>query len=367
MNYDVKKKINLVSRIAIVAMLIMVAYAPKLWFGTKSFPVIPRFDFIPLPNEIFTYVFSIGLIGLLVLFFIKPKKIIGISIVFLYIYLALVDQNRLQPYFYQSILTVFIVSYLRKNRKHSIIVLHALMLIFIATYFWSGILKLNDNFYPIWTSAFNKHFDYLPTWFNYYFIRAIPFIEAIIGVFLLFNKTRKLGVIAVVTMHLGITILLILFGYGYNVIPWNLQNILSVIILFWSFKSTFTMDILTQFFNYKKAVVLFITFLLPFTNLFGFWDHLLSFSFFTANLNYYYVELNEEKLIPHLPENIKYYVFDYDGKKIINLNDWAGTENGVLFYPEDRVAYKAEKYLKSFAENPNDTDLIKLVEYHQQK
>jgi len=356
-----KQKIFIVARIAVASFLIMMVYAPNLWITTKDFPVIPLFDFIPIPQYPWDYIVAFLLAGLLISFFIKPKKYIGLSIVMLYIYLAIVDQNRLQPYFYQSILIILIVSYYRKSRKNTTIVLHCLMLVFIATYFFSGIHKINANFNSVWDHAFAKHFGFFPDLFNYLFIRAIPYIEAIIGLLLFFNKTRRLGVLAIITMHLGIVVLLIAFGYGYNVIPWNLQNILSVFILFWNYKSKYPFDIVTQYFNYKKGVIILLTFVLPTTNLFGLWDHLLSFSFFSAKLNYYYIEINDDNLLRKLPKNVKKYVFDYNGKKIINLNDWAGDVNGVLFYPQDRVAKKTQQYLESFSDKKNTT---KLVEYH---
>ncbi len=360
-----KQKILLVVRLAIIQFLVMIAYAPKLWITTKNFPVVPRFDFIPIPKFPFDYILAFIFVGLLILFFIKPKKIIGFSIVLLYFYLALVDQNRLQPYYYQTILIILTTSFLRKSRKNTTIVLHGLMLIFIATYFFSGIQKINGNFNTVWMQAFTKHFGFLPEWFSYLFTRSVPFIEAIIGIMLFFNKTRKLAVIGIVMMHLGIVILLLTFGYGYNVVPWNLENILSVIILFWYYKSKYPFDIATQYFNYKKGIILFLTFVLPATNLFGFWDHLLSFSFFSAKLNYYYIEINDDKLLQNLPDDIKEFVFEYQNKPIINLNDWAGTVNGVLLYPEDRVAYKVQKYLESFGDT-NKKNKTKLVEYHHQ-
>lgn len=292
-----KQKIILVARIAVLSFLTMLLYAPKLWITTKDFPVIPLFDFIPIPRYPIDYLLAFVFVLLLIFFFIKPKKSIGITIVLLYFYLALVDQNRLQPYFYQTILIILSVSYLRKSRKNTTIVLHCLMLIFIATYFFSGIQKINAHFNTIWMHAFSKHFDFLPETFRYLFTRSVPFIEALIGIFLLFNKTRKLAVVGIIMMHLGIVILLLKFGYGYNVIPWNLQNILSVILLFWHYQSKYPFDIIMQYFNYKKAVILFLTFVLPTTNLFGYWDHLLSFSFFSAKLNYYYLEINDPKLL----------------------------------------------------------------------
>lgn len=367
MNSIALKKINLVVRLAVLATLVLIAYAPSLWFGNNSFPAIARFDFLPVLNQFWNYLFTILFISLLVIYLIKPIKYIGFSIVLLYVFLALIDQNRLQPYFYQSILSIFIVSLLNKDKLNAKLIMHGLMFVFIATYFWSGVQKIDPNFNYIWSLAFAKHFGFLPESVRYLIIRLIPYAEASVGLFLVFNLTRKLGVIGVVFMHTGITIMLLYLGYGYNVIPWNLQNIISVIILFLFYKSNYNFDIFLYHFNYKKGIILVFTFLLPLTNFFGFWDNLLSYSFFSAKLKYYYVELNKEKLLPKLPKDIAYYVFEFEGKKIIDLNDWAGTENGVLLYPEDRVVKKTVDYLKNFADNPKDKDVLIVHEYHQNK
>ena len=359
-----QKQIHLVRIFAILGLLAAMAYTPKLWISNSGFPKIPRFDFIPIPQSPWDYIFAFSLVALLILFFFKPKKHIGISIVLLYFFLAMVDQNRLQPYFYESILIILVVSYLRKSRKNSTIILHCLMLIFIATYFWSGIHKFNANFNAQWMHALTKHFSFIPKIIRETFTYSVAAIETIMGILLIFNKTRKLGVITIAGMHITIIITLIWLGYGFNVIPWNLQNILSVIVLFWAYKSDVQLDIFKQFYNFKKAIILFITFVLPFSNLFGFWDHLLSFSFFSSKLNYYYVEILDDDLYKNLPDNITQYAQEYDDKHIIYLNSWAGAVNQVLLFPEDRVAKKVEIYLQSFADNPNKKGLTKMVEYN---
>jgi len=359
-----KKRIHLVRIFAILGFLAAMAYTPKLWITNSGFPKIPRFDFIPIPQSPWDYIFSIGLIVLLIAFLFKPKKYIGISIVLLYFYLAMVDQNRLQPYFYESILVILVVSYLRKNRKNTTIIMHCLMLIFIATYFWSGVHKFNANFNAQWMHALNKHFSFIPEIIRTSFTYSVAVIETLMGIFLLFNKTRKLGVIAIVLMHVTIVSTLIWLGYGFNVIPWNLQNILSVIVLFWAYQSETDLEIFLKFYDLKKALILFMVFILPTSNLFGFWDHLLSFSFFSSKLNYYYVEILDDDLYKKLPDNIKQYEQQFDGKHTIYLNSWAGAVNQVLLFPEDRVAKKVEKYIQSFADNPNKEGLTKMVEYN---
>jgi hypothetical protein len=364
-----KKRIQLVSVFAVIGFLLAMIYTHKLWVSNNELPEFPRFDFIPIPSHPYDYMFAFSLVALLVLFIFKPNKFIGKAIVFLYVYLALVDQNRLQPFFYQSILTIFIVSHWRKSRKNTTIILHGLMLLFIATYFWSGVHKFNANFNLQWMHALKKHFSFIPEQLLQLFTYSVAFIEAVLGIFLLFNKTRKLAIIGIVAMHIMIVSMLFYLGYGYNVVPWNLQNILSVIVLFWTYKSTTDLDIFKQFFNYKKAFVMFMVFLLPFTNLFGFWDHLLSFSFFSSKLNYYYVQIEDNDLYEKLPEDIKQYTTYYKEKDlyILDLNGWSWRVNKVLFYPEDRVAKKAEKFIQSFAENPDKEGLTSLIEYNQRQ
>ncbi len=252
-----RKKIHLVRIFAIVGFLVAMAYTPMLWISKTNFPKIPRFNFIPIPSSPWDYIFAFGLIFLLVVFIFKPKRYIGVSIVLLYFYLAMVDQNRLQPYFYQSIMTILVVSYLRKSRKNTTIILHCLMLIFIATYFWSGVHKINPNFNAQWMHALTKHFSNIPLIIRQVFTYLVPYIELLMGVFLLFNATRKLAVIAIVGMHVTIILTLFWLGYGYNVVPWNMQNILSVIVLFWTYKSDFEFDILSEFYNFKKTIIIY--------------------------------------------------------------------------------------------------------------
>ena len=364
MEQSYKKKIHLVRIFAIIGFLAAMAYTPRLWISNTGFPSIPRFDFITIPQYPWDYLFTFSFIVLLVLFIFKPKRYIGVLITLLYFYLAMVDQNRLQPYFYQSILLILIVSYLRKSRKNTTIILHCLMFVFIATYFWSGIHKLNANFNVQWMHALTKHFAFIPESIRQIFTYLVGIIETLMGVFLLFNKTRKFAVIGIVFMHITIILTLFWLGYGFNVVPWNVQNILSVIVLFWTYKSTVTYDIFKQFYNFKKTIVLFIVFLLPFSNLFGFWDHLLSFSFFSSKLNYYYVEILDDDLYKRMPDNITKHVQKFNGRRILYLNTWAGAVNEALLFPEDRVAIKVNKYIKTFAKNPNQKGLTKMVEYN---
>ena len=368
-----KQKVNYTRIIAILAVLILMVYAPKLWISTKVFPVVPLFDWLPIPTNPIDYILAGFFFLIQIVYIFQNKRWQGWVILLLYLYLALVDQNRLQPYFYQSFLTIFAIEIFRK-RANPKKVLYAVILVFFATYFWSGIQKVNGDFYTQWLTALNKHFSCvdplntalicLPQWFLEIFTYAVPWLEALMGVLLLFNKTRKFGVFFILSMHGIITFLLFYLGYGYNVVPWNIQNMFSVVIIFWTLKTYNPFDFFIKFFNKQKIAMLIFTVCLPLANnLTGFYDNLLSFHFFTADLNYYNVFLDEE-LEDALPEHIQAFYRFHNEKAYLNMNEWAQYDNKVLFYPEERIINYMDVYLRSFAENPNKKGLTELVVYN---
>jgi len=376
LNLSDKQKINWVRIIAIIPVLILMMYAPKLWVSTKVFPAIPLFDWLPVLKYPLDYILGGFFFLIQIVYIFQYKKWQGWTIILLYLFLALVDQNRLQPYFYQSFLTIFAIEIFGRKAASKKI-LYAIILIFFATYFWSGVQKANDAFYIQWLSALNKHFSCvdtvnnalvcLPQWFLQIFTYAVPWLEALMGVLLLFNKTRKFSVLFILSMHGIITFLLFYLGYGYNVVPWNIQNMLSVVIIFWTLKTYNPLEFFLKFFNKQKVAILIFTVVLPISNwTTGFYDSLLSFHFFTADLNYYNIFINEE-LEDTLPDEIQTFYRFENGKAYLQMNEWAQSDNKVLFYPEERIIKYMDVYLRSFAKNPNEKGLTKLVVYNQKR
>lgn len=358
------QKVNLVRIAALVSTLILMLYAPKLWLTEKIFPVIPLFDWMPIPQGFVDYLCWGLLFGGQVLYIFYNKRWLGWTVLLLYVYLAVVDQNRLQPYFYQSFLTILaIVIFPSKTEAKK--VLYAVILIFFATYFWSGIQKLNGEFYIQWLSALHKHFSWLPEWFLVGFTYAVPWLEASMGVMLLFNRTRKFSVGFILGMHAIIVFLLFYLGYGYNVVPWNFQNMFSCVVLFWTLKTFNFHEFFTANFNLQKVVMLVFTVALPFgNNQFGVYDRLLSFHFFTADLNYYNVVIGDalkDKIPAHAQQ---FYRIDEQGRRYIQMNEWAQKDNKVLFYPQERCIQFMDAYLRSFADDPTQENLTELVIYN---
>ncbi|OBY64049.1 hypothetical protein LPB3_06510 [Polaribacter vadi] len=86
--------------------------------------------------------------------------------------------------------------------------------------------------------------------------------------------------------------------------PWNIKNIISIPIIFWSLKTTNAFEFFLKFFNKQKVIVLTFTIFLPLANnLASFYDNLLSFHFFTTDLKYYNIFISEE-----LKEDLHEYI-----------------------------------------------------------
>ena len=131
-----------------------------------------------------------------------------------------------------------------------------------------------------------------------------------------------------------------------------------------SLKTTNVFDFFIKFFNKQKAAILIFSIVLPISNwTTGFYDSLLSFHFFTADLNYYNIFINEE-LEDTLPNEIQTFYRFENGKAYLQMNEWAQSDNKVLFYPEERIIKYMDVYLRSFAKNPNKEGLTELVVYN---
>ena len=121
-NFTENQKVNGVRILAILAILSMMLYAPELWISTKDFPVIPLFDWIPIPTSPFDSILAGVFFVSQVVYLFKPKRWLGWLVFIQYVLLSMIDQNRLQPYFYQSALTIFaIVLYKEKTAAKKVL------------------------------------------------------------------------------------------------------------------------------------------------------------------------------------------------------------------------------------------------------
>lgn len=340
--------------LAIIRLLAFIAFFSSmlmtwsLWFSERTFPLVSLFDGIPAPNRNIDVVLIGVFISFFLLFIIKPKWSVGMPIILIYMYWSLLDQNRLQHFFFEIIFVVFALSIV--NLK-TITAKKCLLWIFIGTYFWSGMHKYNEVFFDKWLNGLNKRIPFVPYWMRVCFTCSVPFLEAGFGLMLLFVKTRKIGIWLIAIMHFIILVTFLKGGFGYAVIPLMVFNVLTLFLVFYKSKITtkqlFTID------SPKIIAIYLITVLLPLSNLFGFYDHILAFSYFSGKPKYGRIHFNNKFETEQLPSHIKNIVREYNGDYYIDLNEWSAYTIKVMVYPETRVYHKLKVYIDKHLEDPN--------------
>ena len=343
-----KDKLAVIRLLAFVAYVSAMSMSWNLWFSERTFPLVSLFEGVPVPSTSIDVLLIGAFISLFLLFIVKPKWSIGVPVILIYIYWSVVDQNRLQHFFFEIIFVVFALSIFKDKPKTAKI---CLLWIFIGTYFWSGLHKYNDLFFDKWLNGLNKRIPFIPYWMRISFTYAVPFLEASFGLLLLFVKTRKIGIWLIAIMHLIILITFLKSGFGYAVIPLMTFNVLTLFIVFYS--STINVKALFAIDSFKVVVIYVITILLPFTNLFGFYDHILAFSYFSGKPKYCRILFDNELETQKLPEHIQEVVREYQGYYYIDLNEWSASTIKVMVYPEIRVYKEIKKHVDGYLENSN--------------
>ena len=230
-----KDKLFWVRLFAFFAFLIPLVMSPRIWFSERLFPMIPVFDELPIPS----FSMDVILISVFVLSFLtfvfKPTWKFGLPVVAIYIFWVLLDQNRIQPFYFEMIFMVMALTQFDKNPK---VVKQCILLILVGTYFWSGMHKWNDLFFEKWANGLSKRIPFVPEWMRLLFTYPVPFLEASFGILLIFPKTRKAGIWLIAIMHTIILTTFIKGGYGYIVFPMTFFNVFVLFYLF--YKSSFS-------------------------------------------------------------------------------------------------------------------------------
>jgi hypothetical protein len=177
-------------RITVIAGLLAgLALSPKLWLSTRLYPFTPVCSlFQPLdPPADKLLLFTLA--ALLVVFAVVPRGEIAAGALALLLLLALQDQSRWQPWYYQYLLLFAAVALAGRGRPES--ALHTCRLIVAATYFWSGIAKLNANFFTaVFPSLFGPLLTTVPPFLSHLAFLA-PMVECGAGIGLLTTRFRK--------------------------------------------------------------------------------------------------------------------------------------------------------------------------------
>jgi uncharacterized membrane protein YphA (DoxX/SURF4 family) len=322
----------------------------KLWLSGRFYPLTPVFPFLkPVPSP-FDYILFGATLAALAASAITPRLISIFAT--LAVVLAVCDQSRLQPWFYEYFFLLLGVAFASPN---------ACRLIVATTYLWSGIQKLNAGFindvFPWMLEPFLRHLPHGAQAVVHPLSVAAPFVELWIGIALLGRKFRTAGIVAAVAMHIFILIALSPWGQNYNSVvwPWNIAMAAAVVILFW--KSGDSVKQILWGEGPLHVAILLLFGIAPVLSLFGMWDHYLSSAMYTNNRNGGTIFFSHP-MLDRLPDGIADYArVETPELDSIDISEWSAGELDVPPYPEVRIYKNVARKICGYATSPTEVRL----------
>jgi hypothetical protein len=344
--------------------------SPALWLSDRSYPATPVWPFsISIPVPLDHLVFAVILATLAAIAVVtRPAKLIGLFSL-LAIGLALLDQSRWQPWFYQYLVMLIALGLYDYSRGgHDDIhnpALNACRLVVVCTYFWSGLQKLHPGFRTYVFHELTKPITHLlppsivPA-FNWLAMVA-PFIEAGIGIGLLTRRFRTWAIFGAFGMHAFILLAIGPLGRDWNSVvwPWNVAMLCFVTTLFWQRPKLSASEIVwSDGGRYQKVILLLFT-LAPVLSFFNLWDGYLSSALYSGTRNTANIYVTNS-LADRLPKDIlqHVYVTEKPGTNTIKLIEWSISELNVPSNPEPRIYKNLARYICAYAHDPSEAKLV---------
>jgi hypothetical protein len=270
---------------------------------------------------------------------------------------------RLQPWFWQGVLTFGAFTLLARRPARAPDVLAALRLLVAATYLWSGLFKSHGAFardgWPWLVDPLAQHLSgglkealLAGGWL------AGP-LEAGQGLLLAFGgpRGRRLGVALACGMHLFILAMVGPWGHAWNVVvwPWNLTMVGLLLVLFAGARETRLPRRPRGMLGVAAALLLGV---LPASHLLGIWDAYLSFSLYSYEAPSATFVLGEPVRDALPPEVAAEVTTDGEGRLQLDADHWALATVGVPVYPERRVFHRAHAWLCELGTGPDAAHLV---------
>jgi hypothetical protein len=347
------QRLQLIKLTVLIGLLASIILSHPLWAGDRWFPkttLIEDYFGVPYPYD---YIQLVVLILLIVFSFSTQKKIPTVLLIIFSVYMCFDDQNRLQPWFYNYILILFILLFYRHRvdePNNYTTVFISLQLLVALIYIFSGIQKMNSSFVPdtfewmisAFDTVLSKRQLGIVTKFGY----VIPYFELSIGVLLLVKQFRFIVVPLVILMHILILIMLGPTGKSYNSVvwPWNIIMIALILLLFADVKQERFFDISFLFKGLSFYIVITLMLIFPIFSLNNQYDSYLSSSLYSSNLNECQLILTD-KAYKRLPNDLKAFCTTNVDHNVLYIKKWVEEELNVPCVPEYRIFRNAHHYI----------------------
>lgn len=337
-NVSEERRLDLIRKTTAVAAILGCAASAPLWFlSDRSLPLAPV-------NGLFTNfqqcntVLSLSLIGTLLASCFRAR--VTVAAVALITIQCLADQTRFQPWLYQYLLILSGLALPEKLNGGSLPTLNAYRLMFVAIYFWSGFYKIN------WTYA-HMVFPWLlgnaiKNVLGVSAVESLAIVSAIgellIGLGLLFARTRAVALWCCVVLHLGILLRLGPLSYGWNSViwPWNLAMIAIAILLFRNTPEASAKEIAIPRSCFHWSIMV-LCCLAPALSALNMWDFYPSFHLYSGDHQAAKLKLSPA-FTSRIPDDLLKLIDRNDkGEQILHFEPWCEKTLNVPPYPAERV------------------------------
>lgn len=226
---------ELVYALVVLGLISSMVLCLPLWATERAFPRLPLWKWCPpLPSPA-DAVLLWGTLTAAVLSVFSPRFTWAAAGGCLL--LAVQDQMRWQPWFYQYVLMLTLAALVRdRNTAAWPLVCRVVV---IGLYAWGGLHKFNPAYAAMYDATFTAPLtEVWPAWaaaLVRHSAPAGPWLETGMALALCFPRTRRAGVIVAAAAHLWILLLIGPLGTHYNQVvwPWNLVMMGIVVLLFW--------------------------------------------------------------------------------------------------------------------------------------
>jgi hypothetical protein len=325
----------------------------NLWGGDRFFPKTHLFANFQSLQAPYDYLYLILLVILIIVSFLSQSKIPTLFLILFSMFLCIDDQNRLQPWFYNYILILFVLLFYKQrvdesNNYTSIFITIQILVSLI--YLFSGLQKFNSHFTTDtlkWiVIPFQDNFSERQINLFLKLGHSIPYLECFIGIGLLIKPLRYLAVPLVIAMHLFILVFLGPLGNNYNPVvwPWNIVMIILNLLLFANVEQERFFDISILFKGLYFYIVITLMLIFPIFSFNNKYDSYLSSSLYSGNTHNCVLILSDNAY-NKLPYYIKNFVSKNADYNQLNIKKWAITELNVPCVPEYRIFESVQNYI----------------------
>ena len=347
-----QRRLNWFRRAWAVCCLALMLATWKLWTPQTVFPQVPL---LPLGMDLPSWLDWIGgavaagaLVGLTVTS--SRRAVVCLSSLFgaAMLLLFVADQHRLQPWAYQATIMAIVFA-----TCTAVDALRLLRILVISIYVFSAFGKFDYEFLHTLGQQFLTTFADLcrlpdQFWsqsFRVSLAALFPLGELLIGLGLIWRRTRRLATVVAVAMH--VLLLLILGPWGLNhqagVLLWNLFFIIQAMLLFWPIQQPAEerSDVSTpprdRWSLVGKCVISAVV-VLPCLEWFDYYDHWLAWGLYSPRNSRVECYIDEQ-LAEQIPEPLRQHLqVSQDDLAILRLrmDHWSLGALGCPLYPQDR-------------------------------